>query len=428
MLTLKEKIAVIVGSRSDLKTIRLNLNRLKARDVPFKLYVASVARLDELVEWIGASVKQGVEVFIVAQGGTATLAGLVASKTQRPVIGVPLDTTRHRGTDAQLAMSGLNDGCDILLSGVNEFDSAARSAMKMIALADPDYQVKVEEIYEQLLEKQRRESNALREEYGDLFASVPATIAPEHTFVPPREDIEAAKTEEQEGQPLPELDEDKVPTPGSAYIYNCDADMPNVTVIENATDALLRGDVVAFPTETVYGLAVDATNKNAVAKLLELKGRESNNPLTIMVNSDKQLFQIASDIPEVIKEKIDYIWPGPLTLVFQKPAASFNHISADDTIGIRIPNHFTALSLLSSVNRPLAVTSANPSGYEDARTAQGVENYFPTGTLAMIIDSGPCGSSMPSTVLKVTSEPFEILREGAMTRSHLQEILGDLVQ
>jgi len=208
----------------------------------------------------------------------------------------------------------------------------------------------------------------------------------------------------------------------SPLILRCDALSPALEVIEHAADSLLEGKIVAFPTDTVYGIAVDATNRDALEKLYSVKGRERTRAIAILIHSTTLLKNIVREIPEGVDSLIEEFWPGPLTLVFKRPSHSFSGLSQDDTIGIRIPNNYVALSILSMVCRPLATTSANISGRPDATNAQEVLAQLGS-SIDLIVDGGPAGGGAPSTVLSVVEKPYRILRQGPVTREQLEKVI-----
>lgn len=205
-----------------------------------------------------------------------------------------------------------------------------------------------------------------------------------------------------------------------------DDEIPPVEVIEQAVDCLLAGGVIALPTETVYGLAVDATNVQAVNRLFALKERAPNKPIAIFLDSQKMLTSIARVVPAQSRNMLEAFWPGPLTVVFEKQERAFGHLSPGPTIGIRIPDHSTPLALVQELRRPLACTSANISGQSEARSADEIEAMFGR-SVDMILDAGTLPEVSPSTVIDVTCVPFKILREGAISTEQLAAVLGDMI-
>ncbi|GAB4317020.1 MAG: hypothetical protein Kow0059_09860 [Candidatus Sumerlaeia bacterium] len=205
-------------------------------------------------------------------------------------------------------------------------------------------------------------------------------------------------------------------------LVNVNPDQPEFEAVEAAAEHLVGGGLVAIPTDTVYGVAADATNPDAVRRLFELKGRNADKAIPLLIHSVKMLEEIVPVVSEDVRRLIKAFWPGPLTLVVPRHPGAFAGASSDETIGVRLPDNFVALSVISMVGRPLAVTSANPSGAEPAATGERVAEYF-GGALDLILDAGPSPGGPASTVVRVVSEPYEILREGKITRSQLERLL-----
>jgi tRNA threonylcarbamoyl adenosine modification protein (Sua5/YciO/YrdC/YwlC family) len=206
-----------------------------------------------------------------------------------------------------------------------------------------------------------------------------------------------------------------------------DPDSPDVAVIEEVVDCLLEGGIVAFPTETVYGLAADATNPAAVERLFALKGRDTGKAVSLMVDSSKLLAAIAQNVTVEMKHLMEAFWPGPLTIVFQKRPINFRHVSPGGTIGVRLPDHSVPLAIMQALARPLACTSANHSGQPDARDADTVEAAF-GDRIEALLDGGRLPERKPSTVLDVTQEPYRILRVGSISHQQIETIIGEKLE
>ena len=186
---------------------------------------------------------------------------------------------------------------------------------------------------------------------------------------------------------------------------------------------LRAGDIVAFPTETVYGLGADATNSDAVLKIYETKGRPRFNPLIVHV-ADLAMARTLVDLSP-LAENLARFWPGPLTLVLPKrrDARLSDIVTAGlDSVGIRIPDHPLALALIREAGRPLAAPSANPSGKLSPTTAEQVRLAF--GDRVPVLDGGPSRSGLESTILAVTDEAVTQLRAGALARDEIEATLG----
>lgn len=184
--------------------------------------------------------------------------------------------------------------------------------------------------------------------------------------------------------------------------------------IEKAITILEAGGVVAFPTETFYGLAADATNEKAVDRIFEIKGRSFNNPIALIISKENDLDLLADNIPEEAKKLMAAFWPGPLTLVFKaSPSVSPRLTAGTGKIGIRISSHPIAHALAAGLGRPITATSANLSGGRECTTAEEVRGQMANAQLT-VIDGGPTLGGRGSTFLDVTVDPLVLLREGAI--------------
>lgn len=192
--------------------------------------------------------------------------------------------------------------------------------------------------------------------------------------------------------------------------------------LTHAGDILKHGGLVAFPTDTVYGLAALPFDKSCIDRLFAAKGRNSNRAIAILIGELEDLESITLGLGEVGKRLAEYFWPGPLTLVVPKNPALPDVISPDDTVGVRMPDHPVALALLRSIG-PLAVTSANLSGYENSNTAQDVMDQL-NGRIHLIIDGGATEGGVPSTVVDCTAPDLVVLRAGPITLNDMQRELA----
>ncbi|RWZ58970.1 threonylcarbamoyl-AMP synthase [Halobacillus fulvus] len=196
--------------------------------------------------------------------------------------------------------------------------------------------------------------------------------------------------------------------------------------IVEAANALKAKDVVAFPTETVYGLGADATNEEAVQRIFDAKGRPADNPLIVHVADQQQVGQLVTHIPEVAQLLMDTFWPGPLTLILESNGTAAQNVTAGlSTVGIRMPEHPLALALLKAVERPLAAPSANRSGRPSPTAADHVIQDL-DGRIAGILDGGATGVGLESTVLDCTSDVPVILRPGGITKEKLEQVLPEV--
>jgi L-threonylcarbamoyladenylate synthase len=209
---------------------------------------------------------------------------------------------------------------------------------------------------------------------------------------------------------------------------------PSDSSIAEAVRLLKAGELVAFPTETVYGLGADATNESAVRKIFEAKGRPSSNPLIVHVAEPAAIAKYCdiarSFDPHLVSarlEKLSRLWPGPLSVVLPRKNGIAPSVSAGgDTVAIRVPNHPAALKLLSAFGGPLAAPSANPSEYVSPTTAEHVRSGLGS-KVRCILDGGPCSIGLESTVLSLLEPSPRILRPGAITRAKLEEVLETAV-
>ncbi|WP_223640306.1 L-threonylcarbamoyladenylate synthase [Planococcus sp. 4-30] len=192
-----------------------------------------------------------------------------------------------------------------------------------------------------------------------------------------------------------------------------------------AVGILLSGEVVAFPTETVYGLGADATNAEAVGRIFEAKGRPADNPLIVHVDSKETALEYVQEVSPKALQCMDAFWPGALTLIMQeRPGAFAKNVTADlETVGIRVPNHPVALSLLRKLQLPLAAPSANTSGKPSPTLAEHVYHDM-EGRIPLILDGGATEIGIESTVLDTTCEPPVILRPGKVSKEQIEGVIG----
>lgn len=192
--------------------------------------------------------------------------------------------------------------------------------------------------------------------------------------------------------------------------------------ITDATALLRRGELVGLPTETVYGLAADATNADAVAKIFSLKGRPANNPLIVHVADIATAQRYAVEWPTAANALAEAFWPGPLTIVVQKAASIPDIVTAGGpTVGLRVPAHPLALELLTAFDGPLAAPSANRSNHVSPTTAAHVRDEF--GDAVPVLNGGPCKVGIESTVVDLSTSRWRVLRPGGITAEMIAEIL-----
>ncbi len=198
----------------------------------------------------------------------------------------------------------------------------------------------------------------------------------------------------------------------------------HVPDMQQALQLLQAGQLVAVPTETVYGLAADASNAQAVEAIFAAKGRPSNHPLIVHVADAQQMRLWAQDIPEVAWRLADAFWPGPMTLLLKKAPAVLDVVTGQlDTIGLRVPAHPVLLSLLTQGNLAVAAPSANRYKKLSPTSAQQVMAGL-AGRIAAVVDGGDCQHGLESTIIDVTGEVPKILRAGPITADDIAFVLG----
>lgn len=194
--------------------------------------------------------------------------------------------------------------------------------------------------------------------------------------------------------------------------------------VAQAAKLIAAGEVVAFPTETVYGLGANGLNGTAAAKIFAAKGRPADNPLILHIASPADILKLSSGLNENAKALIRTFWPGPLTLVVPKSELIPDEVTAGlDTVAVRMPSHPVAAALIRAAGCPIAAPSANISGKPSPTNARDVAEDM-TGKIAGILDGGSCGIGVESTVVDTTSPIPTILRPGGITREMLEGLLG----
>ena len=212
---------------------------------------------------------------------------------------------------------------------------------------------------------------------------------------------------------------------GGQFVSNCTAD-----AMAHAAQSLKSGALVAFPTETVYGLGADATNAEAVARIYQVKGRPADHPLIVHVGDMQDIADWSDDIPDYAITLARAFWPGPMTLILKRSPLAQDFITGgQDTVGLRVPNHVIALALLNEFKKiggkGIAAPSANRFGHVSPTTAQAVSDELsqylsPTD---LILDGGPSQVGVESTIIDCTTESPKILRPGAITEEMIKEVI-----
>ncbi len=188
--------------------------------------------------------------------------------------------------------------------------------------------------------------------------------------------------------------------------------------LARAANLLRAGELVAFPTDTVYGVAAVLSDPGAIARLYVAKARPPERPIPILLADPADLERVAARVAERVRRLVERFWPGGLTLIVPKGAAVPVQVSPGPTVAVRVPDLALARQLIEAVGTPLAATSANLSGGPSPRTAGQVLAQL-GGRIAAVLDGGPCPGGVPSTILDCTVEPPRLLREGAIPRAEL---------
>lgn len=196
--------------------------------------------------------------------------------------------------------------------------------------------------------------------------------------------------------------------------------------VDKAIAVLQNDDVVAIPTETVYGLAANAYSEAAVKKIFDLKQRPLYNPLIVHIQSIEFLQSVATDIPDDAIKLARAFWPGPLTLILKKKNNIPDIVTAGkNTVAVRVPNHPLTLELLRRLDFPLAAPSANPFGSISPTTAQHVHNYF-NEEVKVILDGGPCEMGIESTIIGFENDVPILYRYGSIAREAIEQVIHNL--
>jgi L-threonylcarbamoyladenylate synthase len=209
-------------------------------------------------------------------------------------------------------------------------------------------------------------------------------------------------------------------------VIRLNPDCPDEGVIERAASIINGGGLVAFPTETVYGLGADAMNEQAVRRIFEAKGRPSDNPLIVHVANSETLSLVAARVSAKAERLMSEFWPGPLSLILErKPEVAPSVSPGLDTVAVRMPASKIALALISTARTAIAAPSANRSGGPSATEAAHVASDL-AGRIDMILDGGATRVGIESTVVDMTADPPVILRPGWVTRAMLARVIGEV--
>ncbi len=199
---------------------------------------------------------------------------------------------------------------------------------------------------------------------------------------------------------------------------------PDQQLLRQAAELLSQGKVIGYPTETVYGLGVNAFDPEAVERLYRLKERAAKKSVILLIEGEEMLRELVTDVPTPALRLLESFWPGPLTIIFRTNQCLPPHLQP--TVALRVSSHPIASGLVRELKKPLVSSSANISGVLPARSAQQVQKSFPQG-LDLIIDGGLAGESAVSTIVDVTAGKITILREGKIGLEELQLAVGERI-
>ncbi|MCX6024838.1 MAG: L-threonylcarbamoyladenylate synthase [Chloroflexi bacterium] len=214
--------------------------------------------------------------------------------------------------------------------------------------------------------------------------------------------------------------------PSPTVVWKIDPGHPSPEILAEAAARLLRGELVAFPTETVYGLGANAFDAEAVRRIFEAKQRPFDDPLIVHIAKVEDVQMVATDFPAMAARLASLFWPGPLTLLLPRHAALPGEVTSGlDTVAVRIPSHPVALGLLGACGVPIAAPSANRFGHTSPTSAAHVLEDL-DGAVEVILDGGPTPVGIESTVVDVRPTPAVILRPGGVTREQLEAVIGPM--
>jgi len=208
------------------------------------------------------------------------------------------------------------------------------------------------------------------------------------------------------------------------HIIKINQESPEPEKIDEAVAILHRGGVIAFPTETFYGLGADARNEAAVGKIFDVKGRDFSNPILVVIGDPDHLDAFVRDVPAGARRLMNRLWPGPLTIVFRASAPVSPMLTAGTAkIGVRLTSHPVARELARRLGGPLTATSANRSGAPECSSAADVLSQL-GGGIDAVVDGGPTPGGKGSTIVDATVFPVRVLREGVIPSSLIQDTLS----
>ena len=207
-------------------------------------------------------------------------------------------------------------------------------------------------------------------------------------------------------------------------ILKIGADNSEEIILTRAVEILVDGGIIAYPTETFYGLGADATNEEAIEKIFAVKGRNFKNPVSLIIGQANDIHPLVQDVPETAKKLMAAFWPGALTIVFSAAYIVSPLLTAGSgKIGLRVSSHPIALGIVQKLKRPLTATSANLSGAPECTRASEVAEQL-SNKIDAIIDLGDTPGAKGSTIIDVSCDPPIILREGAISRKTIEKCIN----
>ncbi len=203
-------------------------------------------------------------------------------------------------------------------------------------------------------------------------------------------------------------------------------DQLNLHKLRDAADCVLEGHVIAFPTDTIYGLGCDVFNEEAVDTLYKIKERPKDKPINVLISEVNQVYDVAQNIKPIFFELAERFWPGGLTIVVEKNTSVPENVTSKlNSVGVRMPKSNIVQQLINLAHTPLAATSANLSEQPDSKTAKTVLEYF-EGKIPCVIDGGLTQLGKPSTILDISGKTPKIVRSGVISGDELREIIPKL--
>jgi L-threonylcarbamoyladenylate synthase len=194
--------------------------------------------------------------------------------------------------------------------------------------------------------------------------------------------------------------------------------------LAEAVAVLKGGGLVAYPSDTVYGLGAAASDERAVARVFAVKGRLSEKAVSLLLADVEDMGPLCAEVPPSARLLAQRFWPGPLTLVLRRsPSFQSAALGSGDSVALRVPDHFFLRQLIRALGEPITGTSANRSGRPSCRTARDVQRQL-GGVLDLIIDGGPSRAGQESTVVDITTQPLAIVRQGAIARAEIERAIG----